>query len=138
MGTHDGREGRPSLFTPDIRAAVLLALEGFHFRESAATLAGIAPSTLRGWLKIGKDDRKAGNDTPYSRFLADVEQAEARSEQKLLEKAGDAALSLKDMAMIRWLLERRFPRWNDKLMRQLRDISTRVKELEKSNPRNPG
>lgn len=132
MGTHDGREGRPSLFTPDIKAAILLTLEAGHFRQSAATLNGLAAATLQSWLRRGRLERKGGLDTEFTQFLTAVEQAEARSESRLLDTATVLAYSLKDPAMVRWLLERRHPHWNDKLMRQIRDLSARMKDAEKA------
>jgi hypothetical protein len=72
--------GRPSLFNPHLAGAILSDLANGQFRKCAAIRHGIAYSTLRDWLREGKADAAAGEDTELADFWRKVERAEADAE----------------------------------------------------------
>jgi hypothetical protein len=89
---------------------IVKALRAGNYRGVAAKLAGLAPSTLHGWLS----DANENPDSLYWDLRCDVEQAEAEFEADMVEIVKDAALSGKpntwQAAMT--ILERKDPsRW---------------------------
>ena len=90
---------RPTVRTPEARAAVLAVLRLGHFREVAAQKAGISGSVLSRWIQ---DDEG---------LRAEVEAAEADEEIRLLAKVRQGARDDPRLALS--LLERRFrARWS--------------------------
>src|SRR5262249_53072623 len=83
--------GRPSLLKDPARAAILEAVRRGCAYTVAARAAGVGYSTLRGWLSAGRADEKAGRESPFLDFLADIEKARAlfvNDALKLINRAG--------------------------------------------------
>lgn len=76
--------GRPSLFTEDRRRKILDALRLGNYRVVSARYAGVSDATFYGWLERSRDERARGMTTDYTRFLEDVEVAEAQAETMLV------------------------------------------------------
>lgn len=95
--------GRPTALTELVEAKVLEALRGGNFRQTAALYAGISPSTLRVWMKRGKDEPKSefGN---FRRRVREAEQAAQIRAVALVLKA-----AAEDARHAEWWLERKFP-----------------------------
>lgn len=72
--------GRRSPIEDEKVVEALIKAAGFplKMREIAAA-GGIANRTLRDWLKQGRDDQQAGEDTVHSRFLARFEVARSKT-----------------------------------------------------------
>lgn len=98
--------GRPTKFTPELRAKILAALDGGAPRSAAARLVGISEATLFSWLA------DARSDPEKAAFAAEVEQAEARHQTGLaatLTGIGRGTIKAKpgQLEAIKWALERR-------------------------------
>lgn len=110
-----GRLSQPALtgkystrrtLTRDRRELIVAVLRTGSHREIAAALAGIPLPTLEEWLEKGRDGHAS-----YSRFLAEVEAAEAEAEALLAAYFFDGASRAPDIA--RRFLEARHPnRWH--------------------------
>lgn len=72
--------------------------------KHACAAAGIASSTLRGWLA---DEERQGEDSPYAGTHEAIESAKAASVIGLLDQIYAAASD--DWRAAAWMLERRFP-----------------------------
>lgn len=98
-------------FTPSVRNKILSALAGNHFMQTATALAGIESKRVYVWLRRGARDARAGIDSEYATFAADVERAMATGEGKMLKKIVDSA-ERGDTGDAKWILERRHSdRW---------------------------
>lgn len=99
--------GRPSKFTPTIKAAIIASLEQGNYQEVAAAQAGVSRTTLGKWLTRGR----AEGEGEYYDFLQAVEQAKAKAEGDALNIIRNAALNGTWQAAA-WFLERSKPeRW---------------------------
>lgn len=99
--------GRPTKLTPKVQAAICEAIRSGATRECAASVAGIARSTLQLWLAQGAD-----GGAPYSDFLDAV----CMAEEDLQARAAKVVVDLlaEDNAAVRlnaakFLLSHRFP-----------------------------
>lgn len=80
-------------------------MQNHHYVESAAALVGVPASTVRSWIRKGRQ----GNPT-FAQFAEDFDRAEAVSEGRLLKVVSEAAEADPKAAMA--LLERRHrDRW---------------------------
>ena len=93
--------------TPDRTDIIVQALEKGHSMTSAARLAGLHRDTLNRWMKRGRK----GENGVFSHFYVTVQEALAKSEQKLVELVFNHAE--KDWRAAAWLLSRRFPEWRE-------------------------
>lgn len=99
-----GTGGRPTVLTPEVRTIILTAISLGSYRQVAAQMAGIDPSTLSRWMQR--------EDEPYASFAAEVAQIEAATEVNAvarLSQAGNAAL------VLAWLERRHKDRWSTRL-----------------------
>lgn len=102
-----------SMLTDAVKASLLESLRGGNYRVVACAKAGIHRDTLSGW-----EQRAKAGEEPYASFIAELHQAEAESEARLLAEIRQAApavtgVSGPDLWQAKaWILERRFPkRW---------------------------
>ena len=105
-----GKRGRPKgsvKLTPARTDIIVQALEKGHSLTSAARLAGLHRDTLQRWMKRGRK----GENGVFSHFYVTVQEALAKSEQKLVELVFNHAE--KDWRAAAWLLSRRFPEWRE-------------------------
>ena len=70
-------------------------------------MAGLHRDTLQRWMKRGRK----GENGVFSHFYVTVQEALAKSEQKLVELVFNHAE--KDWRAAAWLLSRRFPEWRE-------------------------
>ena len=78
------KQGRPKgsvKLTPDRTDIIVQALEKGHSMTSAARLAGLHRDTLNRWMTRGRK----GENGVFSHFYVTVQEALAKSEQKLVE-----------------------------------------------------
>ena len=78
-----GKRGRPKgsvKLTPDRTDIIVQALEKGHSLTSAARMAGLHRDTLQRWMKRGRK----GENGVFSHFYVTVQEALAKSEQKLV------------------------------------------------------
>lgn len=92
-------------FTPARRAAILESISNRIPYELAAEANGICEDTLYEWLKRGKQDLAAGNDTEYARFSESLKKIEQLKCAQHLEKI---ASNVDRWQADAWILERRW------------------------------
>jgi transposase len=108
MAAQAKKSGRPGKLTAAVQARIVDAVRAGSRREEAAAAAGIARSTLQGWLARGE---AANAPARFQNFAAAVRQADAEWEVAAVEAIGSAAAD-GDWRALAWLLERRRPeRW---------------------------
>lgn len=103
---------RPSKLTPETTATLCEALTAGAYLETASRAAGIAPSTLHGWLKRGRlaeqSDDPQNDDLPFLELLEAVKKAQAAAEiaaLKVIREASDRGT----WQAAAWFLERSNP-----------------------------
>lgn len=103
---------RPSKLTPQTTATLCEALTAGAYLETASRAAGIAPSTLHGWLKRGRlaeqSDDPQNDDLPFLELLEAVKKAQAAAEiaaLKVIREASDRGT----WQAAAWFLERSNP-----------------------------
>lgn len=98
--------GRPTKLTDEVASSVLDLLRRGNYLETAAIMSGVDPSTVRGWLKRGREAKSGA----YRDFFAAVRRAIVRPEIEDTETIRKAAAS--DWRAAAWRLEHRYPqRW---------------------------
>ncbi len=80
------------LLTVQRHTKLVELVAGCNFLATAARASGVAPKTLRGWLRRGQDEHEAGKETPFSRLFCDIREAAAESEAKIVEMVRTAAV----------------------------------------------
>jgi hypothetical protein len=95
---------RPSKLTKTAQAAIRAALEAGNTRAAAAQAAGIAPDTLRTWMRQGEQEATGRHRT----LARTVEQAEAQAETEAVAEIR-AAWKRGEWRAAAWWLERRRP-----------------------------
>ena len=95
---------RPSKLTKTAQAAIRAALEAGNTRAAAAQAAGIAPDTLRTWMRQGEQQATGRHRT----LARTVEQAEAQAETEAVAEVR-AAWKRGEWRAAAWWLERRRP-----------------------------
>lgn len=97
--------GRPTKFTEEVRAKILLAVRGGNYIETAAAYAGINKDTFYNWMNIAESP-----DAPkeYSEFYDAIKEARAMAEVRSVALIGDAANGGAWQAAA-WYLERSYP-----------------------------
>jgi hypothetical protein len=109
------RTGRPSDLS-DIKTVALFLSElesGVHL-EPAAELAGLAPNTVRNWIKRGEAEEIAsqGTDSPYQSFCRAVKRCRANAESRVTKNILKASEEPRFWAAGATYLERTYPdRW---------------------------
>jgi hypothetical protein len=114
QGDDTGRRGpgRPSKFDPQTAGQLIRKLKRGAHRKVAAKQLGIGESTLRDWMRSGKDDPEG----IFGDFRRSVLEAESAAENRLAQRAylmslQDPSYALKYLA-IRWR-----KRWNPRHQR---------------------
>jgi len=97
--------GRPSKFTPEIRAAIIDNISHRIPYALAAEANGINEETFYEWLKIGKEHNSQGIESDYSIFSKKVKEAELA---RVVEHSDSIAKSPERWQAHAWLLERRW------------------------------
>lgn len=93
------KRGQEAL-TEELAAAICEHLRAGHYRQTAAQLVGIHPTTLSDWMGKTRE--------PYLSLQKAVREAEAEAERVQLAKVAESA----DPADAKWYLARKFPdRW---------------------------
>jgi transposase len=100
------RPGRPTKFTPEVRAIILEAIEAGNYFNVAASVAGVSYKVFREWVRRGASD--APDDAQYRAFRLAVKRAEAEAHRKMLEHVTTAAPTTWQAAA--WYLERKYPK----------------------------
>lgn len=114
--TTDNTGRRPLILNEETQKAVIDALLGGNYLETAAQYAGISRATLFEWLRKGREAQAAiekGEPLPpngalYADFLDAVEGAQARAEVQTVAIIRKA--SLESWQAAAWWLERTRPR----------------------------
>lgn len=107
---------RPLVLDPEIRKAVIQALEAGNYMETAAEYAGIHKSVLFDWLAWGREARQQiqdgteirPNGHAYAEFTDEVEKAMARVEVQSVAVIRRHAVD--NWQAMAWYLERTRPR----------------------------
>lgn len=94
---------RTTILDAAVKAKILAASRRGMSRARAAQCAGVGVSTYKLWVQ-----RANAGDEPYASFLAEVKDAEADAERRLLALIRGHAVETWQAAA--WLLERRYPK----------------------------
>lgn len=98
--------GRPTKFTPEVRARIIDALADGNYIETACALADVTYRCFREWVKQGQ----AEGEGEFFQFSQDVTRAMADAEAKSIAMV--RTHSADDWRAAAWILERRHPdRW---------------------------
>jgi transposase len=115
---HGFPKGRPTKLTQAVGTALLDAIGRGQPMVRAARFAGVAPTTVIGWMRRGERDEERGMDeegewspelgreTLYLRFMSAVRKAEADAEYRRLQQIEFATDNWTSSA---WWLERKYP-----------------------------
>lgn len=106
---------RPTKLSKETSDKILASVRAGNFKETASVAAGIDPRTLRNWMYRG-----AKGEQPYADFLADLEEAEAKSEERDVLRIGLAGKD--DWKALAWRLERKNPKkWGFRVRVEVRE-----------------
>jgi transposase len=83
--------GRPSTLTPEIAGQIVRLVRAGNFVVTACGTVGVPRSTFYAWLARGDSERADPADAAYRQFRADVEQARADAEARLVLGMAQAA-----------------------------------------------
>jgi transposase-like protein len=97
--------GRPTKFTPEIRALIVDAISHRIPYEYAAEANGITEKTLYNWLDIAREHQAEGIDSEYTIFLQDIKRAEMT---RIREHSDMIAAKPERWQADAWILERRW------------------------------
>jgi hypothetical protein len=97
--------GRPSKFTPEIRAAIISDISNRVPYEYAAEANGISEFTLYHWINIGKKHLSEGIESDYTFFSKGIKEAERN---KIIEHTTKIADNVDRWQADAWMLERRW------------------------------
>jgi hypothetical protein len=107
--TPSKKPGRPSKYTPEVRAGILAALRVNTPRNHAAEAAGVSYETMRQWMRKGE-----AGDPDYVDFVQAVREAEASAFQTYHERINEAIECDEDIykaaKLASWMLEKRDPK----------------------------
>lgn len=123
--------GRPTSLTPELSAKILRYIRRGIGRQVAALACGVSKNNVRNWEKAGEEGKE-----PYASFLADLNEAEAVCEVRLVSR-----LQSKQPATVPWqlwmtMLERRFPdRWSVTRSQARREAQDEVLSKLKARPK---
>lgn len=100
-------QGRPDVYSPDVHAKIIEALEVGVPKLIAAHYAGINHTSLHLWLQLG-----ARGEQPYLQLLLDVNAARAKDCIRNQSSISRAAVARHggDWKAAAWNLEKKFPR----------------------------
>lgn len=99
--------GRPTKFTPEAAAQIILAIRNGATLKDAAVLGGISYKTFWVWMTEGQDD-----DSQFRNFVMGVEAAEAELMTSMAQVVVKAALNDPKYALEILKRRRRFE-WGD-------------------------
>lgn len=112
-GSHSGKSGQPTKFTPETQAKILQGTQLANFKTTVCKGAGITEVSLATWLDQGKADIDAGAETEFSEFFRAYTQAEAEGEERLVAHLQAAAQKGSVRALLELLKRRYRERWGD-------------------------
>lgn len=88
--------GRPSQLTPEVHKGICTAIRTTKIPLSdAARSLGLSSATVSDWVKRGKHELAAREDTIYARFARDVAKARAEGTKMLMARIAKAGVQSK-------------------------------------------
>jgi transposase-like protein len=118
--------GRPSLFTPARRKAILEDILHRIPYQLAAEANGICEETLYAWLRTGRKHLADGIDSDYARFSESIKKAELGRMREHLTKISD---NVERWQADAWILERRWYK-HFGANAQVNELNARLDKLE--------
>lgn len=107
MSKRTGRPvGRPTKWTPEIRAKIVANVSACGFRNYAAVASGVSKSLLNEWIAKGSEPNLVAE---FVEFVAELEQAEAEFKLRHIRRIADASTDPKLWKASEALLERLDP-----------------------------
>jgi len=98
------------LFTKEIKQKILREIINGNFVNVACSLAGVQNTLYEEWIRLGKKDRLNNIESEYSKFLSEIELAEAMLENYFVKNWYDLAPN--SWTACKTFLEKRFKnRW---------------------------
>lgn len=118
---------RPSKLTPAVKAALVEAVEGGNYIETAVRACGIGTSTYYRWMEQGEADLENGKASAHRELWEAIKTAEAEAETNALSQIRAAARENWQAAA--WYLERKFPdRWGRRERHEATSRDDRVRQ----------
>lgn len=93
----------PYKLTPERAKIVIDNIRSDLSISNAGRIARVSPQTPLNWITRGKEDRKAGIESTYTRFMDDALEAQGL---KVREYMRDVATMSKGWQSVAWLLEK--------------------------------
>jgi len=126
------KEGRPTKFTPERRAAIIDAIYHRIPYVLAAEANGISEETFYDWLRTAAAHLNEGIESDFTQFSESIKRAEM---QRIREHNEIIAARPERWQADAWLLERR---WNKhysqhSLLNELNERLARLESLDKKN-----
>lgn len=118
--------GRPSKFTPERRAAIILAISKRVPYEYAAEGNGISEETLYDWLRTARKHESEGITSDYTIFSEGIKNAEL---SRIVEHNEKIASNIERWQADAWILERRWPKHYGPNA-QINEMNRRLAQLE--------
>lgn len=107
-----------TVLNADVELAIIEAARAGHFRADQAIHGGVAPITLRAWMRLGGQ-----GDERYQEFARRVHAAELEAKDRLIVKVKKGAL--RDVRAAMWLLE---VRWKAQFAARVKVIHSTIKQ----------
>lgn len=91
----------------ELAAFVAGMVRAGNMPEVACDIAGISPRQRANWLKKGRADRRAGEESIHADFVANIERAEAECEAEDIARLREHGRTT--WTALAWRLERQYP-----------------------------
>lgn len=95
---------RFTLFTPEVRERIVLAISKGATHRLAAKAGGVSARTLKNWLTKGEEEESGD----FHQFWLACEDAEQEHALGILEELHETAKATKSVAGLTWILEHRY------------------------------
>lgn len=124
---------RRTALTPAVSKALCEATREGYTLTQAAAVVGVAPATVREWIRRGEGEDDREGTEPYATFATAIRRARAEVEVEMLESIQQAADAGQWRAAA-WYLERSHPeRWGRGAQRiQVRNVGGRYEPANTS------
>jgi hypothetical protein len=131
MDNDKPKRGPKPKLTPELTRGIIEYIKKGNHRSVAAKRFGLGISTLRAWLKTGREHTVLDfQNSLYRQLLAGILEAEVEVETRAVNSILLAG-QVEDPRLLCWYLERKYPeRWG-KYVGELRELQRELAELRK-------
>lgn len=118
--------GQPHHLTPKIHKKIVKFIGNRLPYIVAAEASGICEKTLYNWMNRGEEERAAGKNTVFTRFLQDIKEVEAKRINEHIDLMATAPERWQAQA---WILERRWWKHFGQKVAEV-DFDERLRKIE--------